>query len=59
MKGALMNLKRAKAYEEQAEKVYAAKLTLESQIMSLESASVSLQAMNAMKLGASSMRSLK
>ena len=55
---ALMCLKRKKAYETQIEKLSGARLTIEQQVMTLEGANVSLEAMNAMKMGAQSMKSI-
>jgi len=57
-KAAMMCLKRKKTYEAQMEKIYGAKLTIEQQVMMLEGANVSLEAMNAMKMGASSMKAI-
>jgi len=57
-RAALMCLKRKKTYEAQMEKIYGAKLTIEQQVMMLEGANVSLEAMNAMKMGAASMNTI-
>jgi charged multivesicular body protein 4 len=51
-----MALKRKKAFEEQIEKIMGAKMTLETQVMTIENASVNLEAMNAMKAGAEAMK---
>jgi charged multivesicular body protein 4A/B len=53
---ALMALKRKKTYESQMVKISGARMTIEQQVMTLEGANVSLAAMNAMKMGASSLR---
>lgn len=54
----MMALKRKKAYEGQIDKIMGAKLTLESQVMTIENANVNLEAMNAMKSGADAMKSI-
>lgn len=53
-----MCLKRKKTYETQMEKLAGARMTIEQQVMTLEGASVSLEAMQAMKMGASSMKTI-
>jgi charged multivesicular body protein 4 len=53
---ALMALKRKKAYEDQIEKIMGSRMTLETQVMALESANVNLEVMNAMKAGADAMK---
>lgn len=53
-----MCLKRKKTYETQMEKLSGARMTIEQQVMTLEGASVSLEAMNAMKMGANSMKTI-
>lgn len=55
---ALMCLKRKKTYEVQVEKLMGARMTIEQQVMTLEGANVSLEAMNAMKMGAASMKTI-
>jgi len=57
-RAALMCLKRKKTYEQQAEKIAGARMTIEQQVMTLEGANVSLEAMNAMKMGAQSMKAI-
>jgi len=57
-RAALMCLKRKKTYEGQIEKISGARMTIEQQAMTLEGANVSLEAMNAMKLGAASMKAI-
>jgi len=57
-RAALMCLKRKKTYEVQIEKISGAMMTIEQQKMALEGANVSLEAMNAMKIGAASMKSI-
>jgi len=57
-RAALMCLKRKKTYESQIEKIAGARMTIEQQVMTLEGANVSLEAMNAMKMGAASMKSI-
>jgi len=57
-RAALMCLKRKKTYEVQMDKIAGARMTIEQQVMTLEGANVSLEAMNAMKMGAASMRSI-
>jgi len=57
-RAALMCLKRKKTYEIQIEKISGAMMTIEQQKMALEGANVSLEAMNAMKIGAASMKSI-
>jgi len=55
---ALACLKRKKVYESQIEKLSAARMTIETQSMTIEGAQVNLEAMTAMKLGASSMKTI-
>lgn len=57
-RAALMCLKRKKTYEVQVEKIAGARMTIEQQVMTLEGANVSLEAMNAMKMGAASMKAI-
>jgi len=58
-RAALMCLKRKKAYEAQAEKISGARFTLETQVMALENATVSVSAFDAMRTGAGAMRSIQ
>eukprot|EP01135_Chromosphaera_perkinsii_P009621 Nk52_evm71s1810 gene=Nk52_evmTU71s1810 len=55
---ALMALKRKKTYEAQIEKITGARMTLETQVLTIENASVNLEAMNAMKMGAQTMKDI-
>ena len=57
-RAALMCLKRKQIYEAQASKLGGARMALEQEIMVLENANVSLEAMKAMKMGAASMKSI-
>ena len=57
--GALFALKRKKMYEGEISKLQGAKITLESQAMSLESAAGNVQVLNAMKQGAVAMASVR
>ena len=57
-KGALMCLKRKKAYEAQRDKLSGARMNIESQVMALEGASVTSETIKAMKTGAQAMKSL-
>ena len=57
-RAALMCLKRKKTYEAQIEKISGARMTIEQQVMTLEGANVSLEAMQAMKMGAESMKDI-
>jgi charged multivesicular body protein 4 len=50
-----MALKRKKAYEGQVDKIMGARMTLETQVMTIENANVNLEAMKAMKAGADAM----
>jgi charged multivesicular body protein 4A/B len=54
----MMALKRKKTYESQVEKLSGARLTIEQQLMTIEGAHVSLEAMNAMRMGARAMKSI-
>jgi charged multivesicular body protein 4 len=53
-----MALKRKKAYEGQIDKIMGARMTLETQVMTIENANVNLEAMNAMKSGAQTMKQI-
>jgi len=55
---ALMALKRKKAYDQQVEKISGAYMTIETQVMAIESANVNLEAMVAMKSGAEAMKQI-
>ncbi|KAJ1952185.1 ESCRT-III subunit protein snf7, partial [Dispira parvispora] len=49
---ALAALKRKKQFEDQIEKISGARVTLETQVMAIESANINLETMNAMRTGA-------
>ncbi len=53
-----MCLKRKKTYEAQIEKLAGARMTIETQVMTLEGANVNLDALTAMKMGATAMKSI-
>ncbi len=53
-----MALKRKKAYEDQIDKIMGAKMTLETQVMAIESANINLETMQAMKAGAEAMKTI-
>lgn len=55
---ALMALKRKKAYDQQIERISGAYMTIETQVMAIESANVNLEAMVAMKTGAEAMKQI-
>jgi len=57
-RAAMMALKRKKTYEAQIAKLSGARMTIEQQLMAIEGATVSLEAMNAMKAGAAAMKSI-
>jgi len=57
-RGAMMCLKRKKAYESQIQRLMGARMTLEEQVMAIEAANVNLEAMNAMRQGAKTMSSI-
>jgi len=57
-RGALMALKRKKAYEGQIEKIAGARLTIEQQLMAIEDANVNVEAISAMRSGASALRNI-
>ncbi|KJE92915.1 hypothetical protein CAOG_03797 [Capsaspora owczarzaki ATCC 30864] len=57
-KGAMLALKRKKLYEAQIEKLTGARMTLETQVLTIEGSTVNLQAFNAMAQGAASMRAI-
>ena len=51
-----MALKRKKQYQSQIDKLSGARFTIEQQMMAIQNAQVSLEAMNAMKMGARTMK---
>jgi charged multivesicular body protein 4 len=51
-------MKRKKQYEAQIEKISGTKMTIEEQVMTIEGASVTFEALNAMKLGADTMKGI-
>jgi len=57
-RAALMSLKRKKTYEAQMEKLSGARMTIETQVMTLENANVSLETIKAMKSGAASLKGI-
>ncbi|KAL6079608.1 ESCRT-III subunit protein snf7 [Balamuthia mandrillaris] len=57
-RAALMALKRKKTYEQQRDKISGAMSTIEQQLMAIEGAAVSLEAMKAMRIGAQAMRGI-
>jgi charged multivesicular body protein 4A/B len=57
--GALFALKRKKMYEAEVTKLQGARITLENQIMALESASVNIETFRAMKSGAAAMKQMR
>jgi len=57
-KAAMMCLKRKKTYEQQIDKIAGARLTIDTQVSAIEGANVSLEAMNAMKMGAQTMKDI-
>lgn len=57
--GALFALKRKKLYEVEINKLQGARITLDSQILSLESAAVNLETFKAMKAGANAMKGMR
>jgi charged multivesicular body protein 4 len=57
--GALFALKRKKMYETEVTKLQGARITLDSQILSLESAAVNLETFKAMKAGAGAMKNMR
>jgi len=57
-RAAMMCVKRKKAYEVQIEKMSGARMTIDAQLMAIEGASVSLDTMNVMKMGAQTMKSI-
>lgn len=57
--GALFALKRKKMYEAEVSKLQGARITMENQILALESASVNIETFRAMKNGASAMKNMR
>lgn len=55
---ALQCLQRKKTYESQCEEIAGARMTIDEQAMALESANASLGVVRAMKMGASSMKTI-
>jgi len=58
-KGALFALKRKKLYEAEIDKIANIKMTLETQVMNLESAAQNAETMKAMKTGTSQMKKIR
>lgn len=58
-KGALFALKRKKMYENEVTKLQGARITMDAQIMALESATVNIQTFQAMQSGASAMKNIR
>jgi len=57
-RAALMALKKKKQLENQVEKISGARMTIETQVMAIESANVNFETMSAMRSGAEAMRQL-
>jgi charged multivesicular body protein 4 len=57
--GALFALKRKKMYEAEVAKLQGARITLDSQILALESAAVNIETFKAMKMGANTMKGIR
>ncbi|KAJ5069333.1 charged multivesicular body protein 4c [Anaeramoeba ignava] len=57
-RSALQSLKKKKFYEQQIEKAQSTKMTLESQMMTLEGASMNLEVIKAMKQGGDTLRQI-
>jgi charged multivesicular body protein 4 len=55
---AIMALKRKKAYEAQVQKLSGARMTIESQLMAIEGATVNLETINAMREGAAALQGI-
>lgn len=55
---AMMALKRKKAYEVQVQKLSGARMTIESQLMAIEGATVNLETINAMREGAAALQGI-
>jgi len=58
-RAALMNLKRRKTFEQQIEKLGGARMTIERQIMLIEDATATKEVMDAMKMGADTLKNLQ
>jgi len=58
-KGAMFSLKRKKMYEAEMEKIANVKMTLETQVMNLESAAQNADTFNAMKAGTNTMKKIR
>jgi charged multivesicular body protein 4 len=54
----MMALKRKKAYEAQVQKLSGARMTIESQLMAIEGATVNLETINAMREGAAALQGI-
>ncbi|CAG8644029.1 31665_t:CDS:2, partial [Gigaspora margarita] len=57
-RAALMALKRKKQYESQIEKIGGSRITIEAQVMAIESANVNLETIKAMESGAEAMKAI-
>eukprot|EP00597_Dinobryon_sp_UTEXLB2267_P016656 CAMPEP_0201096474 /NCGR_PEP_ID=MMETSP0812-20130820/5446_1 /ASSEMBLY_ACC=CAM_ASM_000668 /TAXON_ID=98059 /ORGANISM="Dinobryon sp., Strain UTEXLB2267" /LENGTH=199 /DNA_ID=CAMNT_0047350765 /DNA_START=119 /DNA_END=718 /DNA_ORIENTATION=- len=57
--GALLALKRKKMFEAEVNKLQGARITMDSQILALESASVNIETFRAMKAGANAMKGIR
>jgi len=58
-KGALFAMKRKKMYEAEIDKIQNTKMTLETQVMALESATQNMETFNAMKSGTNAMKKIR
>lgn len=58
-KGALFAMKRKKMYEAEIEKIQNTKMTLETQVMALESATQNIETYTAMKSGTNAMKKIR
>ncbi|RKP07262.1 Snf7-domain-containing protein [Thamnocephalis sphaerospora] len=57
-RAAIAALKRKKQYEGQIDKISGARMTIETQMMAIESANINLETMNAMKSGAQAIKEI-
>lgn len=57
--GALFALKRKKMYEGEVSKLQGARITMDQQIMALESASVNIETFKALQSGAQAMKAVR
>eukprot|EP00163_Fabomonas_tropica_P022703 TRINITY_DN3961_c0_g1_i1.p1 TRINITY_DN3961_c0_g1~~TRINITY_DN3961_c0_g1_i1.p1 ORF type:complete len:233 (+),score=76.26 TRINITY_DN3961_c0_g1_i1:311-1009(+) len=57
-RAAMMCIKRRKTYENQIDKLSGARITIERQVLLIEDANVSLEVMNAMKMGAETIKEM-